>query len=247
MAERFISDPGAWRRGGTALAVSLLCVLLIALAQRLGWADGVNRALMSAAGAARETPAGQMATRVMQAASVAGGSGGRLILLNIALAGLLWQRRRLAALWLTFTMAGGTLLNLGLKQVFAAPRPDLLPHLDIVSSYSFPSGHAAGNMMLFGAIALLMGMRAGYLLGGAIILLIGVSRTWLGVHWPTDVLAGWIEGIGWLLFCRCWLPAGGGQEQGVAPAMIWGHAIGGDEAMHPEAVEQAGHRHGEQQ
>ena len=230
-----------------ALAVSLLFVLLIALLQQSGATDAFNLAGMRAAGVARDTQVGVIATVVMQAVSLAGGSVGRLLLFNIALVGLLWQGRRFAALWLTLTMAGGTLLNLALKQLFAAPRPDLLPHLDIVNSYSFPSGHAAGNMILFGAIALLVERRAAYMVSGIIILLIGVSRTWLGVHWPTDVLAGWIVGLGWLAFCRCWLPARGREQQRVAQAAIGGHSVGGHEAVHPEAVERAGHRHGEQQ
>ncbi|NIJ16782.1 undecaprenyl-diphosphatase [Sphingobium vermicomposti] len=230
-----------------ALAVSLLFVFLIALLQQSGAADAFNLAGMRVAGAAREMQGGGVTTAVMQAVSMAGGSVGRLLLFNIALVGLLWQRQRFAALWLTFTMAGGTLLNLGLKQLFAAPRPDLLPHLDIVNSYSFPSGHAAGNMILFGAIAMLITRRAAYMVCGVIILLIGVSRTWLGVHWPTDVLAGWIVGLGWLAFCRCWLPAGGREEQRVAQAVMGGHTVGGDKAVNPEAVEGAGHRHGEQQ
>jgi undecaprenyl-diphosphatase len=110
-------------------------------------------------------------------------------------------------------MAGGTLLNFVLKQIFAAPRPDLLPHLDIVHSYSFPSGHAAYNMMLFGALAMLSRRRIGYVLAGMVIALIGISRVWLGVHWPSDVLAGWITGFGWLCLCRHWLPARGGEQQ----------------------------------
>jgi undecaprenyl-diphosphatase len=93
-----------------------------------------------------------------------------------------------------------------LKQIFAAPRPDLLPHLDIVHSFSFPSGHSAGAMILFGGLALISGRRWTYVLGGAGVALIGVSRIWLGVHWPSDVLAGWIVGVGWLGFCRPWLP-----------------------------------------
>ena len=125
----------------------------------------------------------------------------------LVLPALLWLRRSGDALWLALMMAGGTALNLILKQIFAAPRPDLLPHLDIVHSYSFPSGHAAGNMMMFGALAMLARRRGGYWAAGMMIALIGASRVWLGVHWPSDVTAGWIEGLGWLALCRVWLPA----------------------------------------
>ena len=145
----------------------------------------------------------------MRMASVVGDTIGRLVILAITLSILLSTKRRAAALWLALMMAGGTVLNLVLKQIFAAPRPDLLPHLDIVHSYSFPSGHAAGNMMIFGALAMLAARRGGYWAAGGMIALIGISRVWLGVHWPSDVVAGFVEGLGWLAFCRVWLPARG--------------------------------------
>ena len=128
------------------------------------------------------------------------------------LGALFFTGRRAAALWFAGVEIGGTLLNLILKQIFAAPRPDLLPHLDIVHSYSFPSGHAAGNMMFFGALAMLAGRRWAYGAGGVMIALIGASRVWLGVHWPSDVMAGWVEGLGWLVLCAVWLPARRGQQ-----------------------------------
>jgi len=214
----------------------------IALAQRAGWLDGLNVGLMGAAGQARETEAGQHGTGLMRLASAVGDTIGRLVVLAVALPALLWWRRRADAQWLAVMMAGGTLLNLALKQIFAAPRPDLLPHLDIVNTYSFPSGHAAGNMMIFGALALLAGRRGGYWAAGAIIALIGVSRVWLGVHWPSDVLAGWIEGLGWLALCRVWLPARGWQSERAQQAVVRGHAVAGDEAMDPEAVIDGGGR-----
>ena len=238
MAVRSISDPRTLMlKGAGALALAFFCVLLIAVAQRAGWLDGVNVGLMTAAGQARDTATGGPVTMVMRLASAVGGTAGRMALLAVALLPLLWFRRWRAARWLALTIAGGTLLNLGLKQIFAAPRPDLLPHLDIVHTYSFPSGHAAGNMMFFGAIAMLAGSRAGYGVAAAVIALIGISRVWLGVHWPSDVTAGWIEGLGWLALCRVWLPARGGEQQGARDAFIRRHPVAGDEAMHPEAVE----------
>lgn len=211
MGARFISDRRTWRRGAGVFILALLCVLAIALLQRSGVLDGLNVGAMAAAGDARAiSPA---ITSLMLAASWIGDTVGRIAIMIAAIALLLWRGRRSRAQWLALVMAGGTLLNLGLKQIFAAPRPDLLPHLDIVHSYSFPSGHAAGNMMLFGALAMLAGRRGGYVLAFMAIALIGVSRVWLGVHWPSDVLAGWIEGLGWLFLCRYWLPAGRGQQQ----------------------------------
>lgn len=193
-------------KGAGALALALFCVLAIALMQRAGWLDGLNVGLMERAGAARDSAAGRAVTIIMQAASHIGGTVGRFCILGFYVAALWWTARQ-RALWLLLTVIGGTLLNLALKQVFAAPRPDLLPHLDIVNTYSFPSGHSAGNMMIFGALAMLVAHRRAYVAAAAMIALIGISRVWLGVHWPSDVTAGWIEGLGWLAFCRLWLPA----------------------------------------
>ncbi|WP_298395173.1 phosphatase PAP2 family protein [Sphingobium sp.] len=213
MAVRSISDRRtSLVKGAGAFVLALFCVLGIALMQRAGWLDGVNVGLMEAAGRARDGAVGQNLTPLIRLASALGGTAGRLLLLALSLGSLFWAGRRRCALWLMAMMAGGTALNLILKQIFAAPRPDLLPHLDSVHTYSFPSGHAAGNMMFFGALALLVGRRVGFWAAAAMIALIGVSRVWLGVHWPSDVTAGWIEGLGWLALCRVWLPARRGQE-----------------------------------
>jgi undecaprenyl-diphosphatase len=67
-------------------------------------------------------------------------------------------------------------------------------------------------MMFFGALAMLAARRFGYWAAAVMIALIGISRVWLGVHWPSDVTAGWIEGLGWLAFCAIWLPARGGEQ-----------------------------------
>ena len=208
MGARSTSDRRSWRAGAGAFALALLCVFAIALLQRSGALDRFNVAGMTLMGTARGE-AGAVTT-LMIAATRIGDDLGRLIIVGLSLAALLWAGRRAAARWLALVMAGGTLLNLGLKQIFAAPRPELLPHLDKVHSYSFPSGHASGNMMLFGALALLMDGPGAYVAAALTILVIGVSRVWLGVHWPSDVLAGWVEGAGWLAFCHAWKPQGRG-------------------------------------
>ena len=94
-----------------------------------------------------------------------------------------------------------------LKQVYGRPRPDLVPHGSYVYSASFPSGHstmaAATFLTLATVIASLEPRRAtkalAYVLAVALMVLIGFSRVYLGVHWPSDVLAGWSLGTGWAL------------------------------------------------
>ena len=208
MGARFTSDRASWRMGAGAFALALLCVFAIAFLQRGGALTHWNVAGMALLGSVRDR-AGAV-TSLMMAGTRIGDDLGRLIIVGLALAALVWVGRRAAARWLALVMAGGTLLNLGLKQIFAAPRPELLPHLDAVHSYSFPSGHASGNMMLFGALALLAKGWGAYVAATLAIVVIGISRVWLGVHWPSDVLAGWIEGVGWLAFCHAWKPQGRG-------------------------------------
>ena len=109
-----------------------------------------------------------------------------------------------------------TLLKIG----FDRPRPDLVPHEAIVYTASFPSGHA----MLAAVVYLTLGALLArvqprrllklYLLGLAILLTVavGASRVYLGVHWPTDVVAGWAVGAAWALLC--WAAALWLQRQG---------------------------------
>jgi undecaprenyl-diphosphatase len=106
---------------------------------------------------------------------------------------------------------GGWMLNDLLKEVFARPRPQVVPHLRQVMSLSFPSGHALTSAAIFLTLgALLMRVAQSRLvkfycmfIAMLATLLVGATRVYLGVHYPTDVLAGWLIGISWALFC--WL------------------------------------------
>lgn len=106
---------------------------------------------------------------------------------------------------------GGWMLNDLLKEVFARPRPQVVPHLRQVMSLSFPSGHALTSAAVYLTLgALLMRVAQSRLakfycmfIAMLATLLIGTTRVYLGVHYPTDVLAGWLIGISWALFC--WL------------------------------------------
>lgn len=193
------------RRAAAALALFVLAIFT-GLLQQHGWFLFIDRPLMRAAGAVRETGAGQLLTPLMRAVTLIGDTMGRIVL-GLFCCGLLIFRGRMGqALWLAAVIIGGTLLNECLKHLFAAPRPVLIAHLDRVSSYSFPSGHAAGNMVFFGALAIITGGRAAWSMAVSAALLIGVSRIWLGVHWPSDVAAGWFVGLGWLFAAMPFLP-----------------------------------------
>lgn len=115
---------------------------------------------------------------------------------------LLLHRRRAQALVFAVTVLAAQLISDGLKLWIGRPRPTLVSHLDLVYSNSFPSGHALMTPVVYLTLAGILaagerrpGERA-LLLGGAAVLTaaVGISRVYLGVHWPTDVLAGWILG-----------------------------------------------------
>jgi undecaprenyl-diphosphatase len=133
---------------------------------------------------------------------------------TVTIAIYLWidDKTRMAVL-LTAATASGAVVSLVLKSLFARPRPDLVPHLSQVFTSSFPSGHS----MLAAVVYLTMGSLLAsvisnltlkvYVLTIAIMLTtaVGLSRVYLGVHYPTDVLAGWLAGLVWALFC--WIVA----------------------------------------
>jgi undecaprenyl-diphosphatase len=138
------------------------------------------------------------------------GSAGILALISVAAAGFLaLQRKQPLALYLLVAVAGGAILSSLLKWGFARPRPDLVAHGQAVYTSSFPSGHSMLSAVAFLTLGALLAsgqtnraMHA-YLIGLAVFLtvIVGVSRVYLGVHWPTDVLAGWTAGAAWALVC----------------------------------------------
>lgn len=121
----------------------------------------------------------------------------------VSFAGLLYWRKRP---WATLVMvvappfAGAT--SSLLKEIFSRARPDVVPHLDMVTSLSFPSGHATNVMAIYLLAALMVAQAQRPLWIGLALLMglaIGVSRVLLGVHWPSDVLGGWCWGAGFAL------------------------------------------------
>ena len=141
------------------------------------------------------------------------GSASVLGLVVAAIVGfMILQGLRRTALLVFVASAGGWLLNSLLKELFQRPRPEVVPHLSEVMSLSFPSGHAMTSAAVYLTLGALRdarsrpaGRRRMYCMGFAMFLagIVGVTRVYLGVHYPTDVLAGWLVGLSWALLC--WL------------------------------------------
>lgn len=111
-----------------------------------------------------------------------------------------------AALWLVSALGSGWIVDGIFKQTFRRKRPTIVPHLARAGGPSFPSGHTLNASLVYCALALAWAPMLGptgfaFALSGAVLLsfAVGFSRVWLGVHWPTDVTAGWLLGTGWWL------------------------------------------------
>ena len=154
------------------------------------------------------------------------GLGGTAVLTFLTLASALFfylQGKGRMAIYLLGAIATGMIVTSLLKAGFDRPRPDLVAHGSYVYTSSFPSGHSMMSTIVFLTLGALLasahpGLRLkAYLLGIAafLALMVGLSRVYLGVHWPSDVLAGWTGGAAWALGCWAfaqWLRNRGGVE-----------------------------------
>lgn len=122
-----------------------------------------------------------------------------------AVIGLLFLKLRREAALFALTVIGGWLVNAALKGLVGRDRPEIVPHLTEAGGHSFPSGHSFGAAVVYIAMALAFAALSPRisvrwtLIGAAMALSLAIawSRVWLGVHWPSDVIAGWLGGAGW--------------------------------------------------
>ncbi|MBB4613644.1 phosphatase PAP2 family protein [Novosphingobium taihuense] len=152
---------------------------------------------------------------------------GGVLLRNLIMAGvlaaLLFLRLRREAVLLAATAMGGWVVNSLVKLAVGRPRPLIVPHLTEAGGQSFPSGHSFNSAVVYIAIALAFAAMSPRrdvrwtLVATAIVLsiAIAISRVWLGVHFPTDVAAGWLGGAGWAFLASALLhrPAKAMAEQ----------------------------------
>ena len=188
--------------GLIAAAVALLVFSWLGRDIVTGVTPGVDESLRSSVHAY----ASPGLTKVMLAASLYGGPSWLVPFgLALALAFLVhgWPR---GALLVVVTLSGAGLLNVLLKQTFARSRPDPFFDYPLPVSHSFPSGHAFFAASLLGGLAVLVSdrvrstpLRIGVWVAAVVlILLIGLSRVYLGVHYPSDVFAGYAVAVVWV-------------------------------------------------
>jgi undecaprenyl-diphosphatase len=148
-------------------------------------------------------------TRFARAASAVGSPPTWVVVVVLVVGWLCLRRRRLEAAVLTGAGAGAFLLVAGGKAVLGRARPPVADHLVVETNQSLPSGHALGSIVVLGLLVVLVLRRVGsaavravvVLVAATAVCLIGLSRLYLGVHWTTDVLAGWLLGGAWLTAC----------------------------------------------
>ncbi|MBR8840128.1 MAG: phosphatase PAP2 family protein [Stigonema ocellatum SAG 48.90 = DSM 106950] len=130
-----------------------------------------------------------------------------VIVVGVTLGTLWWRHYREEAKIFVLACLGALILNTGLKLAFGKVRPQLWHQLISETSFSFPSGHALGSLVLYGFLAYALAIhypkQAKFIYSFAVVLIaaIGVSRLYLGVHWPTDIIAGYGVGCLWLMMC----------------------------------------------
>ena len=196
------------------LAASMAMFLAIMLSVLLGKTQGADEylllALRSTADLAR--PLGPAWMIEVMRAFTALGTG--LSLTAVVLLGLAWfyfRGDRMSMGMLSLVGGGGFLINMAIKLGVDRARPDVVAALTGMDPWSFPSGHAMMTLAIYLALAVLIGRglprrqwrTALIIVAITLSAIIGFSRNYLGVHYPSDVVAGWLLGLAWA--CTCWL------------------------------------------
>jgi undecaprenyl-diphosphatase len=148
-------------------------------------------------------------------------------IVTITVVCFLWMSDKHGEMWLVIiATGGGFLLSSILKHFYQRPRPNLVAHLSQAYTSSFPSGHSMLSAVVYLTLGTLLAQFVtkrrikAYLVSVAMMLtfLVGISRVFMGVHYPTDVLAGWSAGLAWALLC--WMVARFLQARGVVEKSI---------------------------
>ncbi len=176
-------------------------VILLGLLVSLGLTAWFDRPLLTML-ALREGQSSGILIGLARFFTWAGDGRQRIVILLLVAAWLVWKKRRMAAVFLIVVPALAATSSSVLKMLFGRARPDIVPHLDPVHDLSFPSGHATGAFATYVLLMLLLPRRFRWPLLG-IGASIALSRPLLGVHWPSDIIAGAMLGtaaalLGWM-------------------------------------------------
>jgi undecaprenyl-diphosphatase len=207
------SRPWLWRRIVPALIVAALCGVFGMLAdevtegETLSFDTSVLKLFREPGNLSDPIGPPWLEEAVRDVTSL--GSFSLLGLITVLAVATLLLRGKWRTGWsLAFAVIGGAILSTGLKALFDRPRPDITDVTRVFTA-SFPSGHATVSAVVFLTIGVMLAEAAEtvrlrvFYLGVAILLtlVVGVTRIYLGVHYPTDVLAGWLLGSAWALLC----------------------------------------------
>ncbi len=197
----------------TILALGTLVFVALAWLTTTGFGEASNKALIGVFHTGDE-PRQLIGPEWMHEAArdmTALGSISMIVLSTVAVAiWLLLQGQWRTATLMATSVAGGTLASFLLKRGFDHPRPDLLEGGTQVFTSSFPSSHAMASLVCFASLALALGFARArpralnawlFSMAAGVSLIAGLSRVYLGVHWPMDVLAGWAAGLAWIALC----------------------------------------------
>lgn len=189
------------RRNHAWAAVGLVGFVVVMLAVTGGVTASIDQRLLAALRLAKYPSSAAIAAwgAAVDRFTILGSLIVRAPVMIVAALLLAMRGQRRMALALIVGCVGESLAVEAIKTLIQRPRPDLLLQIVSATHTSFPSAHAAGSMLLYPLAGLFLGSmvgreRLGALVGMALAILIGLSRLLLGVHWPSDVLAGWLFG-----------------------------------------------------
>lgn len=244
------SPAGQWLRArakhldeGLLIAVAAMVIGLWVFVETVdevteGETDHVDRAIVQWVA---DLPSQKWIDEAMRDFTAFGGSVVLTLVTGAAALYLLIRRKTHAAIAMLVAIVGGLVLSLSLKGFFQRDRPDIIPHGSHTITSSFPSGHAMLSAVVWLTLATMLArleksqwLKAYFIcLGLFISFLTGISRVWLGVHWPTDVLAGWSAGLVWATVC--WFGTRFLQRRGTVEPPS-NAATGNDPSLPPKGV-----------
>jgi undecaprenyl-diphosphatase len=208
---RWLGRHDLWLVGSLAAAAAGIWIFAeVADAVREREAHDIDRAILLAMRSPADPgdPVGPRWFEELARDVTALGGSAILLLVTLGVVGyLLLRRERATAVLIGATALGAELASTVLKLSFGRPRPELVPAFAHVYTASFPSGHAMLSAAIYLTFALQLArtqrdsLIRGYVIAVALVIVVavGISRVYLGVHWPTDVLAGWAAGGAWAL------------------------------------------------